>query len=108
MKKLMLTALALVITTTTLFATNATPDDDSKNIRSQIIQLMDAPDFSVNEDTTVLITFTFDSEGEIIVLSVDSKDREVLNYVRENLNHKAIENPGERDKLYSFQLKVQK
>jgi len=106
MKKLMLTALALVIATTTLFATNANPDDDNKNIRSQIIQLMDAPDFSVTEDTTVLITFTFDSEDEIIVLSVDSKDSKVLNYVRENLNHKAIANPGKKDKLYSFPLTV--
>lgn len=106
MKKLMLTALALVIATTTLFATNVNSDDDSKNIRSQIIQIMDAPDFTINEDTTVAITFTFDSEGEIIVLSVDSKNSKVLNYVRENLNHKAIDNPGERDKLYSFHLKV--
>lgn len=106
MKKLMLTALALVIATTTLFATNVNSDDDSKNIRSQIIQIMDAPDFTINEDTTVAITFTFDSEGEIIVLSVDSKNSKVLNYVRENLNHKAIDNPGKRDKLYSFHLKV--
>ena len=106
MRKLILTALALVITTTTLFATNANPDDDNKNIRSQIIKLMDAPDFSINEETTVLITFTFDSEGEIIVLSVDSKDSKVLNYVRKNLNHKVISNPGERDKLYSFPLTV--
>jgi len=107
MKKLMFTALALVIATTTLFATNASPDDDNKNIRSQIIEIMDAPDFSINKDTTVAITFTFNSEGEIIVLSVDSKDHKVLNYVRENLNHKVIATPGERDKLYSFQLKVQ-
>jgi len=108
MKKLILTALAIVITTTTLFAANANSDDDNKNIRSQIIKLMDAPDFTMNEETTVLITFTFDSEGEIIVLNVDSTDRNVLNYVRKNLNHKPIANPGERDKLYSFQLKVKK
>jgi len=107
MKKLMLTALALVIATTTLFATNANPDDDNKNIRSQIIEIMDAPDFTINKDTTVAITFTFNSEGEIIVLSVDSTDHKVLNYVRKNLNHKTIANPGERDKLYSFQLKVE-
>jgi len=107
MKKLILTALVLVITTTTLFAADVTPDETNKNIRNQIIQLMDAPDFTINEDTTVAITFTFNSEGEIIVLSVDSKDHKVLNYVRENLNHKVIANPGERDKLYSFQLKVQ-
>ena len=106
MKKLMLTALAIVITTATLFAANVTPDETNKNIRSQIIKLMDAPDFSISEETTVAINFTFDSEGAIIVLSVDSKDRAVLNYVRKHLNHKVIANPGERDKLYSFDLTV--
>lgn len=106
MKKLMLTALALVIATSTLFAADVTPDDANKNIRNQIIQLMDAPDFNINEDTTVAIRFTFNSEGEIIVLSVDSKNSNVLNYVRKHLNHKKINNPGEKDKLYSFELLV--
>ena len=102
----MLTALALVIATTTLFASNEIPDETNKNIRSQIIKLMDAPEFTIKEDTTVAITFTFNSENQIIVLSVDSKDNNVLNYIRKNLNHNVIANPGERDKLYSFQLKV--
>ena len=77
------------------------------NIRSQIIKLMDAPDFTMNEETTVLITFTFDSEGEIIVLNVDSRDHDILKYVRKNLNYQKIENPGKRDKLYSMPLKMQ-
>lgn len=106
MKKLMILALALVFGTTTLFASNVLPDDDNKNIRSQILKLIDTPDFSINEDTTVTIKFTFNSESEIIVLSVDSKDRDVLNYVRKNLNNKVISNPGEKDKLYSIPLTI--
>jgi hypothetical protein len=106
MKKIIVTALALVIGTATLLASNLNPDDSNKNIRNQILKLMDAPDFSINEETTVTIIFTFDSENEIIVLNVDSKDGEILNYVRKNLNHKVISNPGERDKLYSIPLTI--
>jgi len=106
MKKIIVTALALVIGTATLLASNLNPDDSNKNIRNQILKLMDAPDFSINKETTVTIIFTFDSENEIIVLNVDSKDGEILNYVRKNLNHKVISNPGERDKLYSIPLTI--
>ncbi|RXP45185.1 hypothetical protein EC396_15960 [Lutibacter sp. HS1-25] len=108
MKKLMLTAIAIVIATSTLFATNVNPDDTNKNIRSQIVTLMEAPDFTVAEDLTVTIQFTFNSEGEIIVLDIDSKDSNVLKYIRKNLNHKFINNPGEKDKLYIIPLKVKR
>ncbi|WP_445725555.1 hypothetical protein [Flavobacterium sp.] len=106
MKKLMLTAIAIVIATSTLFAANVNPDDTNKNIRSQIVALMEAPHFSITEDLTVTIQFTFNSEGEIIVLDIDSKDKDVLNYIRKNLNHKFIDNPGEKDKLYIIPLKL--
>ena len=104
MKKLMLMALALVIGTTTLFASNVIPDDSPNKMRSQIVALMDAPDFNVNREITVTITFTFSSASEIIVLNVDSKNTDVLNYVRKNLNQKVISNPGEKLKHYTMPL----
>ena len=104
MKNLMLMAIALVIGTTTLFANNSIPDDSPNKMRNQIVALMDAPDFNINEDITVSITFTFSSVGEIIVLNVDSKDTDVLNYVRKNLNQKVISNPGEKFKQYTMPL----
>ena len=104
MKKHMLMALALVIGTTTLFASNVIPDDSPNKMRSQIVALMDAPDFNVNREITVTITFTFSSASEIIVLNVDSKNTDVLNYVRKNLNQKVISNPGEKFKHYTMPL----
>jgi len=41
-----------------------------------------------------------------VVLGVDSKNSDVLKYIRKNLNYKKIENPGERDKLYTMPLKL--
>jgi len=107
MRKLKLVALAMLIGTAGLFAAETTnPDVPKKVIRSQIVKLLKAPEFVVNKSMTIDITFTFSSEGEVVVLSVDSKNRQVLNYIRKNLNYKKIGNPGERDKVYSMPLKV--
>jgi hypothetical protein len=108
MRKFKLLALALVIGTASVFA--ATGDDPkeeaNKKIRNQIVSLLQDADFIVENETTVNLTFTFSSQGEVIVLKVDSKDRNILNFVRENLNYKKVNNPGERDKLYTMPLKV--
>jgi hypothetical protein len=107
MRKLMLMAFALVIGTASLFATNIGDEETPKDeIRDQIVELLKTPSFAVDHDYNVNISFTFSSKGEIVVLSVDSNDRNVLNYVRENLNYKKIQNPGEKDKLYKMPLKM--
>jgi hypothetical protein len=110
MKKFKLLALAFVIGTASLFATNGengeTPEKPKKEIRTQLVQLLDSPKFVVQNEMNVTIIFTFNSEGKIVVLSVNSKDSDILNYIRKNLNGQTIQNPGERDKLYSMPLKV--
>lgn len=107
MKKLQLLAIAFVFGTASLFALNVThPDESTKKLRTEIIELLEAPEFTVNYEVIVIINFTFNSEGEIVVLAVNSTDSDILNYIRGNLNGKKIENPGERDKLFTMPLKV--
>ena len=108
MRKLKLFAFALLIGTTTLFANHINPEDSTKEMRNQIVALMNAPNLNINQEITVIITFTFNSVGEIIVLKVNSKDSEVLNYLRQNLNQKAISSPGEKFKQYTIPLTIRK
>lgn len=107
MRKFKLLALALLIGSASLFANNDNPEVPKKVIRDQIATLLSAPDFTVSQEMTVNVTFTFNSEGEIVVLSVDSKNKEILSYIRKNLNNKKVETPGTRDKHYMMPLKVQ-
>jgi len=102
----MLVALALVIGTASVMANNVSPDTPKKEIRTQIVKLLDTPNFTLKKDINVLVTFTFSSDGEIVVLNVNSGNKNVLKYVRKNLNYKKIQNPGERDKLYEMPLKI--
>ena len=107
MRKFKVLALALVIGTASLFAANGDNlKEPTKKIRTQIENLLQAVDIQVENDATVNITFTFSSEGEIVVLKVDCENCDILDFVRENLNYKKIENPGERDKHYTMPLKI--
>ncbi len=107
MRKIMLMALALVIGTASLFATNIGDEETPKDeIRDQIVKLLKTPSFAIEQEFNVNISFTFSSKGEIVVLSVDSGNSNVLNYIRENLNYKKIQNPGEKDRLYRMPLKL--
>lgn len=105
MRKLKLLALALVIGAMSSYAVNLEdPGAPKEEIRNQIVKILKSPDFAVDNKMKVEISFTFSSEGEIVVLRVESKNRDVLNYIRENLNYKKIENPGTRDKIYTMPL----
>jgi len=65
-------------------------------------------DFDVENETIVNIIFTFSSDGNIVVLKVDSKDREVLKYVSKYMNHKMIQTPGEPNKIFTLPLRITK
>jgi hypothetical protein len=107
MKKFKLFALALVIGTAGLFAAELeSPKTPKKEIRTQIVKLLKTPRFAVPNDIDVTVTFTFSSEGELVVLNVDSKNKDVLKYIRKNLNYKKIQNPGDQNKLYEMPLKL--
>ena len=108
MKNLKVFALALVITTGSLFASEIVPDIPVKEIRTQIVDLFHAPEFTLNEELKINIVFTFNSEGKIVVLSVDSKDSDVLDYVRKNLNNKTIDTPGEMNRVFTMPLRLTK
>lgn len=110
MRKLQMLALALVIGVSSAFATTTSfkPDPEllKKEIRSQIAELLEDVDFSIEEAKTVNLTFTFSSDGEIVVLNIDTKDRDVVRYIRECINYKKIQTPGKKDRLYTLPLTI--
>jgi len=107
MKNLWLLALALVISSASLFAASGDDPIEAKNeIRNQIVKLLQTPDFTIENEMNVILTFTFSSEGEIVVLCAGCKDQAVVNYIRKNLNYKKFENPGEHNKIYKIPLKI--
>ena len=107
MRSIKLLALALLISGASAFATTVEdPEVPAKQIRSQIVELLQEPGFTVYKDIEVVLKFTFSSEGEIVVLCPGCDNKQVQNYIREHLNYKKFEYPGVRDKLYTMPLKI--
>ena len=75
-------------------------------IRNQIVKLLEDPSFVIEKEMNVVIKFTFNSEGEIVVLCAGCKDKQVVNYIRKNLNGKKFDSPGVKDKIYKMPLKI--
>ena len=103
MKKIKLLILALVIGTTTLIASNIDTNNNSKKeIKYQIVNLESHSNFSINTEKNVTLKFSVNSNAEIVVLSLDSKNANLLNYVRQNLNGQKL--TGSAD-THSFETK---
>ncbi len=107
MRKFKLLALAFIIGSASLFAADVEdPEVPAEAVRNEIIQLLKAPEFVITEDINVIIKFTFSSEGEMVVLCPGCNNKDVMNYIRKNLNYKKFKNPGIRDKIYTMPLKL--
>lgn len=109
MKKLALILVAITIGTASLFANNTKvlkkPTDE---MRMEIIKLVNPSEFVVNEDITVTLKFTFNSEGEMVLLCPGCDDKEMRKYIGSKLNYKKFNNPGVKDKVYKMQLAFKK
>tara|TARA_B100000508_G_C11417482_1_gene256537 strand:+ start:600 stop:935 length:336 start_codon:yes stop_codon:yes gene_type:complete len=107
MKRMRLLALALVIGTSSLFATSITDDDiPAAAVRTQMLDLFPEFEFDLNGETVVNVFFKFNSEGEIIVLRVDSRNSDIRNYVRKYMNNKKVGIPASEDRIFKLPLKL--
>lgn len=108
MKKIKFMALAFVIATSSLFATEIVPDVPVKEIRTQINDLLPTPDFNIDTNHTVNVYYRFDGTGRLYVLWVESYDKQVQNYVRENMHEKLVEINDDYDKVFKMELNLKK
>ncbi len=107
MNKFKVLAIALVLGTTSLFANNIVNPEVSKDeIRQQIIELVQHSVNTIDNQVTVNVTFTFSTSGEIIVKKVDSTDKEVLAFIRENINSRVLENPGRANRNFTMSIVI--
>ncbi|WP_298364210.1 hypothetical protein [uncultured Lutibacter sp.] len=106
MNKFKLLIVALLVGTSSLFAGTFNLDVSKDEIKKQVVELVQASDASIQNQVEVMVTFTFNTDGEIVVKKVGSRDREVINFIRENLNWKKIENPGKINKDYSMRIVI--
>jgi hypothetical protein len=91
MKQLKTLLLAVLITTSSvLSASNEDKKADSVVITEEIGKLLKDPSFLVDKDIVADVTLTLNKNNEIVVLSVDSNELYVENFIKSRLNYKEL------------------
>ncbi len=90
----MLVLVAIIAFSSTVSAsTNLSEKVDEPNLISETVsKLLERPYFQLNEDINTKVEIAINKDKEIVVLSVDTKDKKVENYIKSRLNYKKIPN----------------
>jgi len=104
--KLFSFVLVVAISTSSLFAFDIVPDVPVKEIRTQVVELFSDAEFTIEEETVVNILFTFSSEGDIVILNIDSKNSDIKQYIAKQMNKKTIQTPGEPNRIFTLPLRI--
>ncbi|NNC35768.1 MAG: hypothetical protein HKP24_12820 [Croceitalea sp.] len=86
-----LVAVALLTAGNVLANNNTEPINPTQKLASQIHKVLESNSFNVKEDLTANVRFTINNEGEIVVLSVDTKDEILEGFLKGRLNYHKVE-----------------
>ncbi|TLP80399.1 hypothetical protein [Maribacter sp. ACAM166] len=109
MRKLSLVVVAaMLLATGTIFANDSKVVSPTKSLSSQISVMLSENNFSeMNSDLTAQVRFTLNSEGEIVVLSVDTNFDTMESFVKKSLNYKKVDiTKVEEGKIYTIPVRV--
>ncbi len=92
LKMLMLIA-TIAFSSTISASTNLSEKVDEPNLISETVsKLLGRPYFQLKEDINTKVVIAINKDKEIVVLSVDTKDKKVESYIKSRLNYKKIPN----------------
>jgi hypothetical protein len=109
MKSLKLFALVLALFTINIAAANADPIKPTDELRAEIVDIMGTNylDALQADEASVEVLFTVNSKRELIVLSIESEDKEAVRYFKNKLNYKKVDHtPSKPGEIYLLPVKM--
>ena len=106
MRKLSLVVVAaMLLVTGNVLANDTDGVKPTTSISTQISKMLS--DNSFSDELTAQIRFTLNSEGEIVVLSVDTDSEVLEGFVKSRLNYKKVDVDAiEEGKLYTVPVRI--
>jgi len=93
MRQMKTLLLAVTITFSSVLMASTTPDDrktESAVITEKIGKLLENPNFLVDKEIVANVKLTLNKNNEMVVLSVDSDDEQIANFIKSRLNYKKL------------------
>ncbi len=86
-------------------ANNTNPvKNKKKTLHTQIVKLLGTADFSFDRNLEATINFVVNTQGQIIVLSVVSKNELIDSYVKRKLNYQKVTKHSNTVKIYKIEF----
>ncbi|MEM7185183.1 MAG: hypothetical protein AAF466_00885 [Bacteroidota bacterium] len=99
---------AVLLTGTTVFATNPIGDKVNKDEAAQeIAQLLENPNFEYEDGTEAQVTLKVNSNGTLEVVSVATKNRRAVKFIQNRLENQKLESSLEAGKTYTLPVTFQ-
>ena len=89
--------LAVVIIFGSVLTANAKTEptkDQQAIIAKRFERILKYPEFDVNKETLVKVTFMFNNDNEMVILSVDSKNKDVSSFIKTTFNYQGLSLDG--------------
>ncbi|MBM1106415.1 hypothetical protein JQC67_09725 [Aurantibacter crassamenti] len=109
MRKLSLVMVAaMLLFTGSIFANEVISNEPSKSLSAQISEILNVNTLSDNAvNQKAQVRFTLNEDGEIVVMSVDTKNKNLETFVKNRLNYKKVEvDEIQEGKLYTVAVRV--
>tara|TARA_R110002126_G_scaffold67779_8_gene171558 strand:+ start:1971 stop:2306 length:336 start_codon:yes stop_codon:yes gene_type:complete len=109
MRKLSLVVVAaMLLATGNVLANDVKGENPTKNLSIQISEMLSENNFSeMHKDLTAQVRFTLNSDGEIVVLSVNTKFDKMESFVKSKLNYQKVNLAEvEEGKVYTIPVRV--
>ncbi len=106
--------ISLVVVAAAMFAVgsvsannNPTPSSSKSELASQIHKMLSDNNFAIGDDLTADVRFMVNSDGEIVVISVDTTNNELEGFVKGRLNYKKVKSDGAvTGKTYTVPVRI--
>lgn len=95
-----------ILIASSAFATSSTiPSGTPETVTKEMSALLDHPSFLVTQEHTVAVEFVLNKDNEVVVLSVDSNDANVRNFINVRLNRTVLDSKLEQGKVFILPVK---
>ena len=98
MRQLKTLLLAVTLTFSSVLMASTNPDDrraESQAITTKVGKLLKNPHFILDKEIVANVTLTLNKNNELVVLSVDSDDLQIENFIKGRLNYEKLSTSAE-------------
>ena len=106
--KTIIAIVALSIATVLPTSANNEKDPSGKSeLRTKIVNLLGQHTYKLNKQLTADVSLMLNNKNELVIISVDSEDQNINNYVKLKLNYKKINIEGiTKGTIYTIPLRM--